>query len=62
MEQTSGDDLWRARGKWMKLERLVDRENDLYRKIIADPETGEVVIRVEKPLSQHRGHGSAKRK
>jgi hypothetical protein len=61
-EQVVGDDYWRARGKWTKLKRIIDRDNDSYSKTIIDPQTGEVILSVEHPLSEHRGHGSAKRK
>lgn len=40
VESVSGDDLHRKTGKWMKLSRLIDRENDLYRKEVKNPSTG----------------------
>ena len=61
-EGLSGDDLHRKSGKWMKKERLIDREKDNYKEVITDPETGQVVHRCEEPLSKHVGHGSAKKK
>ena len=56
-----GDDVHRKTGRWMRLERIIDRARDWYREHISDPTTGEVVRHVEEPLSQHRDHGSAKR-
>ncbi len=61
LEQIVGDDLHRKSGKWMKLERLIDRERDLYHKVVKDPETGQIVHECQEPLSEHRGHGAAKR-
>jgi hypothetical protein len=57
-----GDDLCHDTGKWMQLQRIVDRAKDWYKEIITDPETGQVVHRCEEPLSEHTGHGSAKLK
>jgi len=61
-EGLSGDDLHRDSGKWMKKERVIDREKDLYREVVTDPETGKITHRCEEPLSKHHGHGSAKKK
>jgi hypothetical protein len=61
-EGLSGDDLHRKSGKWMKKERLINRAEDRYKEVITDPETGGVVHHCDEPLSQHRGHGSAKKK
>lgn len=38
----------------------VDREADRYTERLVDGETGEVIHDVDEPLSEHRGHGSAK--
>ena len=59
-EQVVGADLHRKSGKWMHLERLIDRENDWYSETVTDPETGEVVHECHEPLSEHKGHGSAR--
>ena len=50
-------DLYRKIGRWMRLERVIDRENDAYKEVVIDPKTGEEVYRCEEPLSQHLGHG-----
>ena len=60
IEQVSGDDLHRKSGKWMKLSRIIDRDNDTYSEVVTDPETGKVIHKSEEQLSKHRGHGSAK--
>jgi DNA-directed RNA polymerase subunit RPC12/RpoP len=57
-----GDDLFRKTQKWMRLERVIDRENNHYKEVITDPETGEVIHQCEEPLTKHQGHGSAKKK
>jgi hypothetical protein len=62
VEEISGDDLHRETNKWMKLSRVYDRQNDRYEEVITDPVTGEVVHKCIEPLSEHRGHGSAKQK
>lgn len=56
----SGDDLHRKTGNWMKLDRVIDRENNLYKEEVKDPETGHIVHRCEEPLTEHRGHGTEK--
>jgi len=60
VEQISGDDLHRKTGRWMRLERVIDRVRNWYREIVTDPETAQVIHRSEEPLTEHRGHGSAK--
>jgi transcription elongation factor Elf1 len=57
-----GYDLFRKIQKWMRLERVIDRENDYYKEVITNPTTGEIIHHCEEPLSEHRGHGSAKKK
>lgn len=61
LEQTVGDELHRKSGKWMKLERLIDRARNWYREVVTDPETGQTMHECQEPLSEHRGHGAAKR-
>lgn len=61
-EITSGDVYWRRKRRWTLIHRVVDRLNDWYSERIVDKETGEVIIDVAHPLSEHRGHGSAKGK
>jgi len=56
----SGDDLCKSDGKWMRKERVLDRDNDHYKEVVIDPETEEVIHHNEEPLTEHFGHGSAK--
>ena len=56
----AGDDLRKSDNKWMTKERVIDKDKDLYREVVKDPTTGEVIHHNEEPLSQHFGHGTAK--
>ena len=47
-------------GKLVFHERVIDRENNRYFERVTDYETGGVIHIHEEPLSEHRGHGSAK--
>jgi hypothetical protein len=60
VEQHTGDDLQRSTGKWLKLNRVIDRKNNHYVEELRDPETGEILRRCEEALSEHQGHGAAK--
>jgi hypothetical protein len=60
IEQQAGDSYHRASGKWSKMERIIDRENNRYFEKFTDPETGVVIHLCDQPLSEHVGHGSAK--
>ncbi|MBB3045890.1 uncharacterized Zn finger protein (UPF0148 family) [Litorivivens lipolytica] len=48
-------------GRMSILERLIDKENDIYREKIIDKESGEIIHSDEEPLTDHTGHGSAKK-
>jgi hypothetical protein len=60
-EGFSGNDFWRSGSKWVVKERLIDRLADRYIEKVTDPDTGKVLIDQDHPLSQHFGHGSAKK-
>lgn len=55
-----GDSLYRQTGEWNKLNRNYNRDTDEYTEQIMDKE-GNVIKNVKEPLSEHRGHGSAKK-
>ena len=55
-----GASYWHDEKKWMHREMLVDKNQGRYRKVISDPETGEIVRECEEPLPKHRGHGDDK--
>ena len=59
-EGVSGDEFFREESKWVKKERLIDRQANHYRENVTDPVTGEVIHHCDEQLDQHTGHGSAK--
>ena len=56
-----GDDFSTKRGKYVYKTRSIDRENNLYFESITDKESGDIIHRKEEKLSDHKGHGSAKK-
>jgi hypothetical protein len=60
-EQKVGDELHRKSGRWMRLERVIDRAKNWYREVVTDHETGKIVHQCDEPLSDHQGHGTAKK-
>ncbi len=61
IELIRGHDKSRKLNRYVEKERIIDRENDQYYEKITDPETGEVIHECKEPLSDHFGHGSAKK-
>ena len=61
-EESSGDDFSTSHGKYMQKQRIIDHEKDLYEEVVVDPKTAKIVHSCKEPLSEHRGHGSAKKK
>lgn len=57
-----GDDFHKKSEKWNHREMYIDRENDDYKEIIKNKETGEIIHKCEEPLSEHKEHGDAKYK
>lgn len=58
-----GSEPQRARpGAWACVYRNIDREHNTYDEQIVDEETGRVLHECHERLSDHRGHGSAKRR
>jgi DNA-directed RNA polymerase subunit RPC12/RpoP len=65
----SGKPIWESRNepsfskkssRLVRHERTIDRENDLYREVVTDLETGKIIHQCKESLSEHVGHGSAK--
>ena len=50
----SGYDWWRNGGKFVYRYQEVNHETGRYRKLVIDPETGEVIRHCDEPLSEHR--------
>ena len=42
--------------------RVIDREKNHYHEIVSDYETGEIIHECKQALSEHIGHGTAKKK
>jgi DNA-directed RNA polymerase subunit RPC12/RpoP len=60
-ETFTGFDYHQDSAEWRQVSRVVDREADRYTERIVDA-AGNVVRDVDEPLSEHRGHGTAKRR
>lgn len=61
IESGDGPDHSRDLGKPVRKRCVIDRERDEYLEHIEDYETGQVLHHCQEPLSEHRGHGDAKR-
>ena len=48
-------------GKLMVKERLIDKDADVYYEFVKNPETDEVIRHSHEKLSEHKGHGKAKK-
>jgi DNA-directed RNA polymerase subunit RPC12/RpoP len=59
-ESIKGDIYSVAKGKMLRIHRIIDRRRNFYYEKVHDPDTREVLREVEEPLTEHRGHGSAK--
>jgi len=55
----AGADLYKKTGDWNHIDRVIDRENDLYKEIIKDKD-GNIIRQNIEPLSRHKGHGFTK--
>ena len=55
-------DEFNSEGRIMQKERIVDHQNDRYMETVIDAETGEIVRKIDEPLSKHVGRGSARSK
>jgi hypothetical protein len=62
VQHIEGDSLEKRTGKWNWLRWVIDRVNNRYQKRIIDGETGAILRDDDKPLSEHRDPGSARRK
>jgi hypothetical protein len=61
-EGKSGQDWSHRLKRWVRLNRLIDRRNDRYRETVTDPVNGAIIHSMDEPLSDHIGHGSAKKR
>jgi hypothetical protein len=60
-KQRVGASFYRLTGTWHRFHRVIDRRDNRYVERIHDEETGETVRDVDEPLTDHTGHGSARR-
>jgi hypothetical protein len=56
----SGVEPSHKHGKLVRVQRIIDKDNDLYFERISDLESGETLHECKEPLSEHTGRGSAK--
>ena len=61
-DEIQGSDWSHDRKRFVSKHRIVDKKNDRYIEKVVDDVTGEVIVDCYEPLSQHKGHGSAKSK
>ena len=57
-----GADYSKGEHKYMDKTRIIDRENNQYYESVIDPDNGETIHKCEESLTEHFGHGSAKRR
>ena len=62
VEFFDGQDWSFSMEKYVNKSVTIDKRQDLYHKKVTDPETGKIIHECREPLSEHRGHGSAKTK
>lgn len=55
LEYIKGWDWWRDAKKMVFKFRKTDKENDYYRELIIDPDTGKVLRNCSQKLSEHHG-------
>lgn len=58
----TGWEINRSLGKMVKKIRIIDKDKNLYKETVTDPDTNTIIHHCEEPLDQHVGHGSAKSK
>lgn len=62
LEHKAGDSFYRRAAKWVTRVMRIDRRGDRYTEHVYDPKTGETIHRCDEPLSEHKGHGSARKR
>lgn len=59
-ETKQGNDWSHSLNRFVDVYQEVNLYENVYRKVVIDPKTGETLRNVEEPLSEHRDRGSAK--
>jgi hypothetical protein len=54
-------ELYHLENVWTHVMRVINRRENKYDEVITDAQTGAVRQECHEPLSEHQGHGSAKR-
>lgn len=57
-----GDDYSCQFKKYVRKEMIIDKENDSYVEVVTDKESGIIIHECREALSEHKGHGSDKRR
>lgn len=61
VEGITRTEIARGIGKSVERKMLVDRQNNHYMEVVTEYETGAVVHHCDEKLSEHTGHGSARK-
>jgi len=61
-ESFTGHEFSHDRQKMVRKERMYDKDEDKYVERVTDIETGEIIHECVEPLSEHVGHGTARKK
>jgi len=62
LEQVSGASYFSKAQRWVERLMRIDRRDNQYQEVVTDPETGTIIHKCGEPLSEHRGHGDARKK
>jgi len=62
LEHKTGDSFFRKAAKWVTRVMRIDRRGDRYTEHVYDSKTGETIHHCDEPLSEHKGHGSARKR
>lgn len=60
-EGKGGQEFRHVSGKWVNREMGINRDTNEYFERVTDPDTGEILHECREPLTDHRGHGAAKK-
>lgn len=55
-----GADKRHSKDDYVYKERVIDKDNNRYRELVKEEDTGEIIRDIDQPLTDHTGHGSAK--
>jgi len=59
--EISGKEWSVTLGRFVSKHQIIDRPGNRYFELVVDDETGEILNSCDEPLSDHEGHGSARR-